>query len=148
MAAHPLWKGSSCLRRNSLHSFAVKKVLTCSGVFAEQVKTSQRQLTSAGRKCPVSSSLGLGSGSGSLGKVVPGGSCFACHQQLYQGALMLVAFACQKEDAQIVAQKPMVPYQAVGEHLRVTCRLCPAAWPDASAQDLPLVGLKPCQSHR
>lgn len=53
LAALPLWKGSSCLRRNSSHSFAVKKVLTCSGAFAEQVKTSQRQLVSAGRKWPV-----------------------------------------------------------------------------------------------
>lgn len=38
-----------------------------------------------------------------FGKVVPGGSCFVCHQQLHQGALMLAAFACQEEDAQIVA---------------------------------------------
>lgn len=77
LAAHPLWKGSSCLRRNSSHSFAVKKVLTCSGVFAEQVKTSQRQLLSAGRKWPIFSSLGLDSRSGFLGKVVPGGTLYA-----------------------------------------------------------------------
>ena len=82
-----------------------------------------------------------------FGKVVPGGSGFACQQQLHQGALMLAAFACQKGDAQIMASKPMVPYQAVGEHLRVTCRLCPAAWPGAGAQELPVVGLKPGQSH-
>ena len=125
LAACPLWKGSSCLRRNSSHSFAVKKVLTCLGAFAEQVKTSQRQLLSAGRKWPVFSSPRLGSRSGSLGKAVSGGSYFVCHKQLHQDALMLVAFTCCRGDAPTTAEKLMVPHRTVGEYRRVSWQLRP-----------------------
>lgn len=121
LAACPLWKGSSCLRRNSSHTFAVKKVLTCFlGAFSEQVKTGQRQLLSAGRKRPVFSSPGLGCRSGALGKAVPGGSYFVPSKQAQQDALMFAAFIHCWGDALATAEKLMVPRCAVGECWRVS----------------------------